>query len=146
MKVVLKLILIFLAGFTIGILTSCKSKEYVYVPEYHTSYVAKTDTFIKNDSVYLKDSIFIETKGDTVYYNKVTFNDKYHYIYKIINDTIIKNDAISVPTPAEKQLSKEVREAVISKMEIVAALSILAAFAIIAAVVYTIHWYKNKKC
>lgn len=146
MRVVLKLILIFIAGFTISILNSCKSKEYVYVPEYHTSYVTKTDTFIKNDSVYLKDSIFIETKGDTVYYNKVTFNDRYRYIYKIINDTIIKNDAISTPAPAKKQLSKKVRKAVISKMEIVAALSVLAAFAIIAAVVCTIHWYKNKKC
>lgn len=143
MKVVLKLILIFLAILMLGIMNGCKSKEYVYVPEYHTSYVAKTDTFIKNDSVYLKDSVFIETKGDTVYYNKVTFNDRYHYIYKIINDTIIKNDTISVPTPAEKQLNKKV---IISKMEIVAALSILAALAIIAAVVYAIYWYKNKKC
>lgn len=140
MKVVLKLILFFLAGF---MLNGCKSKEYVYVPEYHTSYITKADTLIKNDSVYLKDSIFIETKGDTVYYNKVTFNDRYRYIYKIVNDTIIKNDTISVPAPAEKQLSKE---AVVSKMEIVADLIILAALAIIAAVVYAIYWYRNKKC
>lgn len=143
MKVVLKLILIFLAILMLGIMNGCKSKEYVYVPEYHTSYVTKTDTFIKNDSVYLKDCVFIETKGDTVYYNKVTFNDRYHYTYKIINDTIIKNDTISVPAPVEKQLNKKV---VISKMEIVAALSILAALAIIAAVVCAIYWYKNKKC
>lgn len=144
MKVVLKLILVFLAVLMLGgMLNGCKSKEYVYVPEYHTSYIAKTDTLIKNDSVYLKDSVFIETKGDTVYYNKVTFKDKYHYIYKIINDTIIKTDTISVPVPAEKQLSKK---AVVSKMEIVADLIILAALAIIAAVVYAIYWYRNKKC
>lgn len=147
MKVVLKLILVFLAVLMLGgILNGCKSKEYVYVPEYHTSYIAKTDTLIKNDSVYLKDSVFIETKGDTIYYNKVSCKDRYHYIYKIVNDTIIKNDTISVPAPAEKQLDKNEQKAVISKMEIVAALSILAAFAIIATVVYTIHWYKNKKC
>lgn len=41
----------------IGMLTSCRSVKYVPVPEYHTEYKVKTDSFVKRDSVWVKDSV-----------------------------------------------------------------------------------------
>ena len=68
--------------------TSCKVKEvFVPVPEIHTEYKTK----IQVDSIYLKDSVFIHQKGDTIYSEK--FRTK--YVLKHISDTLIKNDTIT---------------------------------------------------
>jgi hypothetical protein len=42
---------------------------------------------VKYDSIYLKDSVYIIQKGDTIYNNKVA----YRYKYKYLKDTIIVN-------------------------------------------------------
>ena len=81
MKKILFLLVIVLASI------SCKVKEvFVYVPEIHTEYKTK----IQKDSVYLKDSIYIHQKGDTIFSEK--FRTK--YIERIKNDTVLKNDTI----------------------------------------------------
>lgn len=90
--------LIFLAT----ILYSCKSIQYVPVEttKRDTTYLSQT----KIDSVYHRDSIYVERKGDTVYLSK------YKYLYKYIekHDTLWreKTDTIQVVYPVEAQLTK----------------------------------------
>ena len=68
--------------------TSCKVKEvFVSVPEIHTEYKTK----IQVDSIYLKDSVFIHQRNDTIFAEK--FRTK--YVLKHVSDTLLKNDTIT---------------------------------------------------
>lgn len=90
--------LIFLAT----ILYSCKSIQYVPVEttKRDTTYLSQT----KIDSIYHRDSIYVERKGDTVYLSK------YKYLYKYIekHDTLWREkvDTIRVAYPVEARLTK----------------------------------------
>lgn len=97
-------ILIF-AGLALG---GCKTK-YVSVPEVHTEYISRVDTTVRMDSVYLRDSVYVERKGDTLYVNKTAYRDKYHHIYKVKMDTIWKRDSVNVAYPVEKEMSRSER-------------------------------------
>ena len=83
-------------------LSACKSIKYVPVEtiKVDTTYISQ----IKIDSVYRRDSIYVEHKGDTVYLSK------YKYLYKYIekHDTLWreKADTIQIAYPVEAQLSK----------------------------------------
>lgn len=77
------------------LLGSCKVKEKIVevpIPQIKTEikYIDK----IKYDSIYLKDSIYIVQKGDTIYNNKVAYRYKYKYLKDTVTvnktDTIIK--------------------------------------------------------
>lgn len=97
--------MIFLLGLMIlGMLTSCKTK-YVAVPEYHTEYVYRTDSFELRDSIYMKDSIYIIKSGDTIttYKTKYVYRDRYRDVVRV--DSFIKTDSIRVPYPVEKEIS-----------------------------------------
>jgi len=85
-------------------LTSCSPKT-IYVPVVHTEYITSTDTFVKIDSVSVKDSIYVTQKGDTVRIEKwhVQYRDLWRE--KIVRDTIMRTDTISVPYPVEKKLT-----------------------------------------
>ena len=85
-----------------AMLYSCKSIQYVPVEAIRrdTTYISQT----KIDSIYQRDSIYIEHKGDTVY------KTKYNYLYKHIekHDTLWqeKVDTIRVAYQVEAQLTK----------------------------------------
>lgn len=85
-------------------LTACSPKT-IYVPEVHTEYITRTDTFVKIDSVSVKDSIYVTQKGDTVRIEKwhVQYRDRWRE--KVVRDTIMRTDTISVPYPVEKKLT-----------------------------------------
>ena len=120
-------------------LTGCKTK-YVSVPERHTEYIVKTDTFAKVDSVYQKDSVFVYQKGDTVIVKKIAYRDRYRNVYKTKCDTIYKRDSVAVPYPVERQLTKfeKFRQSLGW---------IFMTFAVTAgAVLAIVWWYHNKKC
>ena len=75
------------------LLGSCKVKEKmveVPIPQIKTEikYIDK----VKYDSIYLKDSVYIIQKGDTIYNNKVA----YRYKYKYLKDTITINKADTI--------------------------------------------------
>lgn len=59
---------------------------------------------IEKDSIFVRDSVYVREKGDSV------FVDKLKYIYKLYvrTDTcfITRHDSISVPYPVEKRLSR----------------------------------------
>lgn len=84
------------------ILYSCKSIQYVPVEttKRDTTYLSQT----KIDSIYHRDSIYVERKGDTVYLSK------YKYLYKYIekHDTLWREkvDTVRVAYPVEAQLTK----------------------------------------
>ena len=85
--------------------SSCKTK-YVSVPEYHTEYITKTDSFTQRDSIFVKDSIYMWMKGDTIYKEKFSVIYKDRWRDRYLCDTIIKTDSVRVPYPVEKQLTK----------------------------------------
>lgn len=89
-------------------LVSCKTK-YVSVPEIHTEYITSVDTTVRKDSVYLKDSVYVERKGDTLYVNKTLYRDMYHNIYKVKKDTVVKRDSVNVAYPVDKEMSRSER-------------------------------------
>ena len=91
-----------LVVFCIG---SCKTK-YVSVPEYHTEYITKMDSFTQRDSIFLKDSIYMWMKGDTIYKEKFSVIYKDRWRDRYLCDTVIKTDSVRVPYPVEKKLSK----------------------------------------
>lgn len=88
------------------LLTGCRSVKYVSVPEYHTEYKVRTDSFIKRDSVWVHDSVSVWMKGDTVFKDKVRTEHEDHYIYTNKTDTVMKTDSVRVPFPVEKKLGK----------------------------------------
>ena len=67
---------------------SCKTIQYVPVPEIQKEYITKTDTTIIQDSIYIKEW----EKADTVYLDRF----KYKYIYNIKTDTIFRTDTTTV--------------------------------------------------
>ena len=83
-------------------LTSCRSIQYVPVETVRTEY--KTRDSIRFDSIYQRDSVYMQIKGDSIYLYKY----KYLYRYLTINktDTVIKTDSVQIPYPVEKQLTK----------------------------------------
>ena len=91
-------------------LTSCKTVRYVPVPEYHTLYKTRVDTVQRWDSVYFRDSVYIATKGDTVYLTKTHWRERFRNIYHVKADTVMQRDSVRVPYPVEKPLTKWQRQ------------------------------------
>ena len=87
------------------LLVSCKTIKYIPVETIKTEYVSKTDTFIQKDSIYYRDSIYIDRNGDTITVYKTQLIYKDRWKEKIKTDTIFKTDSIQVPYPVEKPLS-----------------------------------------
>ena len=96
-----RLIYILIVLLTSGIcFTSCRS---IYVPietvKHDSIYISK----VLHDSIYQRDSIYVDRKGDTV----LIYKDRYLYKYKNLIDTMYINriDSIQVPFPVERELS-----------------------------------------
>lgn len=83
----------------LAILAATSCTRHVYVPVETT----KSDTVYLNrvqlDSIYMRDSVFIEKSGDTIR----EFQYKYIYRFKDRTDTLYlsKTDSIQVPYPVE---------------------------------------------
>ena len=95
----------YIAALVVGMLIcllfgSCKSVEYVFVPQTHTDTLIVTK--VQHDSIYINDSTVITEKGDTVTI------EKWHtkYVEKQIHDTtyVSKTDTIPQPYPVEKKV------------------------------------------
>lgn len=81
-----------LACLLAGLLTSCSRK--VYLPVYHTE--VRTDTLremkVRVDSVWLRDSVTVERRGDTVYMSRwrerVRVAERVDTVYMSRTDTV----------------------------------------------------------
>ena len=80
-----------------GLLTSCKSHEPTIVERVRTDTVRITQQ--QRDSIYLRDSIFVNQwqSGDTIF----QVRDRWHtqYVKKEVRDTFYKAKVDSVPVP-----------------------------------------------
>ena len=101
-------VIFYIAALVVGMLIcllfgSCKSVEYVFVPQTHTDTLIVTK--VQHDSIYINDSTVITEKGDTVTI------EKWHtkYVEKQIHDTtyVSKTDTIPQPYPVEKEMPAE---------------------------------------
>ena len=88
------------------LLSSCKSIQYIPVETVKTEYVTKTDTFIQKDSLVFHDSVYIHSKGDTVWYEKWHTKYKDRLVTRVVVDSFIRTDSIQVPYPVEKKLTR----------------------------------------
>jgi len=79
---------------------ACGTTKYIPIETTRTEY---RDNFLR-DSIYLRDSVFVKEKGDTL------IVEKYRYLYrdKIVRDSIFQTDTIRVPYPVE--VIKEVKK------------------------------------
>lgn len=75
--------------------------------EYVPLEVVKRDSVIiaslDRDSIFVRDSVYLREKGDTVF----KYKDKYVYVYRNVTDTftVYRDRAIEVPVPVERKLS-----------------------------------------
>ena len=84
----------------------CTTTKYVPVTEYRDRVVVKTDSLLKNDSVYVHDSVSVYIRGDTVFKDKYHLQYKDRYIVRNKSDTLIVRDSIPYKVVVEKTLSK----------------------------------------
>lgn len=100
------LLAVVIAVILTGLFCSCSSVKYIPVETVRTEYKTVKDSFIQKDSIFVKDSVLIESKGDTVWYQKwhTKYIDRWHEVVRI--DSFVKRDSIQVPYPVEKKLTK----------------------------------------
>ncbi len=79
-------------------LLGCTTTQYIPVETVKEKYINTTSI----DTMYVKDSIFVQSKNDTVYLSKT----QYIYRNKLVRDTIMVNDTI--PIIKEVEIVKEV--------------------------------------
>jgi len=115
----------------ISMFTSCTTTKYVPVPEYH--YKDSVRVVNHRDSIYSRDSIFVYSKGDTIYHEH--FNVKYKEF--LHNDTIVVNrvDSVRVPYPVEKTV---VKHALFAYQRFFMWIGIISLVGIIALVIWRI--------
>lgn len=132
---------IYLASLAIGMIvcsffTSCKSVEYVFVPQTHTDTLIQTK--VQHDSIYINDSTVITEKGDTV---KI---EKWHtkYVEREVHDTtyVSKIDSIPKPYPVEVKVEKQLTWWQQTRLHIA---NILLWLLAIVAAYYHIRWIKD---
>lgn len=90
--------IISLLVFILYMMASCRTE---YIPIESVRYDSVFLEKIQKDSIFVKDSVYIRQKGDTV------FKDKFIVVYKerLLRDTMltVKTDSIPVPVPVEKK-------------------------------------------
>ena len=98
-RLILYLIVFLMSG---TCFTSCRSVQYVPVEtvKKDSIYINK----IQHDSIYRRDSVYIDRSGDTIY----IYKDRYLYKYKNLTDTVYVSrvDSINVPYMVEKKLTR----------------------------------------
>jgi hypothetical protein len=89
---------IILLLFAVFVFIGCKT-VYVPVDRVHTEYRDR----LRRDSIYVKDSVYILERGDTVFF------DRWHteYVDRLRVDTVARVDSIRVPYPVEKIVTVE---------------------------------------
>ena len=81
-------------------LCGCRTE---YVPVESVRYDSVMIETLMRDSVFVRDSVYLQEKGDTVF----KYKDRFVYVYKKRVDTLFaeKIREIEVPVPVERKLS-----------------------------------------
>ena len=96
------IIILLLCALFLAVISSCSRVQYVQVKSVRTDSVKILQQM--RDSIYVHDSIFVKSQGDTVYINRY----RYKYLDKVRIDTmyVINVDSVRVPFPVERKLSR----------------------------------------
>lgn len=93
--------IISLLVFILYMMASCRTE---YIPIESVRYDSVFFAKMIKDTTFVKDSVFVRQKGDTV------FKDKFLVIYKkvLLRDTMltVRKDSIPVPFPVERKLAR----------------------------------------
>ena len=86
--------------FAVLFLCGCRTE---YVPVESVRYDTVMIEKLMRDSVFVRDSVYLQEKGDTIY----KYKDRFVYVYKNRVDTFFaeKIREIEVPVPVERKLS-----------------------------------------
>lgn len=86
--------------FAVLFLCGCRTE---YVPIESVRYDSVMIEKLMRDSVFVRDSVYLKEKGDTIY----KYKDRFVYVYKIRVDTFFaeKIREIEVPVPVERKLT-----------------------------------------
>lgn len=81
-------------------LCGCRTE---YVPLEVVRYDSIVFVSLDRDSVFVRDSVFLKEKGDTVF----KYKDRFVYVYKVRVDTFYmeKMREVEVPVPVERKLT-----------------------------------------
>lgn len=93
-------------GVLIVLLLCGCSPKVITVPEVHTEYIVRSDTFIKRDNIVRNDSVIIRMQGDTVTVERWHTKTVDRWRDRMMRDTVIRCDSVSVPYQVEKKLTK----------------------------------------
>lgn len=95
----LKFFWITLLGFCL-LLCGCRTE---YVPLEVVRYDSVMIERLMRDSVFVRDSVYLKEKGDTVYKHK----DRFVYVYRNLTDTftVYRDREVEVPVPVERKLT-----------------------------------------
>ena len=96
------IIILLLCVLFLAVCSSCSRVQYVPVESVRTDSVKILQQI--RDSIYVHDSVFVKSQGDTVYINRY----RYKYLDKVRIDTmyVIHVDSVRVPYPVERKLSR----------------------------------------
>ena len=96
------IIILLLCALFLAVISSCSRVQYVPVKSVRTDSVKILQQI--RDSIYVHDSVFVKSQGDTVYINRY----RYKYLDKVRIDTmyVINVDSVRVPFPVERKLSR----------------------------------------
>lgn len=96
------IIILLLCALFLAVISSCSRVQYVPVGSVRTDSVKILQQI--RDSIYVHDSIFVKSQGDTVYINRY----RYKYLDKVRIDTmyVIHVDSVCVPYPVERKLNR----------------------------------------
>lgn len=96
------IIILLLCALFLAVFSSCSRVQYVPVESVRTDSVKILQQI--RDSIYVHDSVFVKSQGDTVYINRY----RYKYLDKVRIDTmyVIHVDSVHVPFPVERKLSR----------------------------------------
>ena len=128
------LIVIFLiAIFTAILVCSCSTVKYVPVETVKTDSVRVVD--VQRDSIYVRDSVLIRTKADTVYVTK--WRTEYREALKVDTFLVQRVDSINTVVEVEKRLTK------IQQLKMDVGTGVLWAVPILIAV-FALYWKLKK--
>lgn len=125
----------------LSLLVGCGTKtQVVEVPQVREVYVHQTDTLVRRDSVYFKDSVYIVQRGDTVYHNSYHTLYKDRLVYNTHTDTVHKTDTLTVVKTVEVEKKAGWWKRTLGKVEDMLVMALL-----IVGSVLLLRWWVNRK-
>lgn len=127
------IVIFFIAIFTAILACSCSTVKYVPVETVKTDSVRVVD--VQRDSIYVRDSVLIRTKADTVYVTK--WRTEYREALKVDTFLVQRVDSINTVVEVEKRLTK------IQQLKMNVGTGVLWAVPILIAV-FALYWKLKK--